>query len=166
MQKIFSKEIKYFFFNYLKMLHIPISSLLFVINDLTIHTLSIVIIPSHELLVIIFTSILLVNVSSLGCYFDKTNFSLFSKYFNHWVSLFFTILNRTILIFLLAIFTFLTIYMIYMEFLFGTIFVAKENWEYSWVFKIPLLFWIFLIGFYSIVSLKPLLLPFSPSSKK
>ena len=90
-----------------------------------------------------------------------TNFNFFSEYFNHWVSIFFSFFNRLLLIFFLFVLAFLTINMIYLEFEYGTILVAKTNWEYSWVVKILLLFWIFLIILKSISSIKSLLLPFS-----
>ena len=161
MPEISSKNQKSNILNYIKILQIPFFSFLFLTNNLIIYSLDLSIIPSQELLILIFTVILLLNASSIIPFFDRSNFSFFSKYFNHWVSVFFSFFNRILLIVFLFFLAFLTINMIDMEFKFGTIFVAKNKWEYSWTLKILLLYWIFLIVFNSINSLKSLLLPFS-----
>lgn len=161
MTKFLSKKSNQNIFNYIKILQIPFFSFLFITNNLIIFTLGYSIIPSHEFLVTIFTFILLLNTLSIIPFFDKSNFNFFSEYFNHWVSIFFSFFNRLLLIFFLFVLAFLTINMIYLEFEYGTILVAKTNWEYSWVVKILLLFWIFLIILKSISSIKSLLLPFS-----
>ena len=161
-----STRFKFNIMNYIKIFQIPFFSLLLIANNLIIYVLDLTIIPSHELLVMIFTFILLLNTSSIIQYFDKSNFNIFSKHFNHWITIFFTFFNRMFLLILLFFLAFLLINMIYMEFEFGTIFVAKTNWEYSWILKTALLCWIFIICFNSINSLKSLLLPFSKKPKK
>ena len=166
MSEISSTRFKSNILNYIKILQIPFFSFLFITNKLIIFALDLTIIPSHELLVIIFTLILLLNTSSIIPYFDKSNFNIFSRHFNHWIAIFLIFFNRIFLFILLFVLAFLLINMIYMEFEYGTIFVAKTNWEYSWILKTILLYWIFIISFYSINSLKSLLLPFSKNPKK
>ena len=166
MSEILSKVLNSNILNYIKLFLIPFLSFLFLTNNFVIFALDLTVIPSHELLVMVFMLILLLNVSSIIPYFDKSNFNFFFKHFNHWVTVFITIINRILLTAFLFILAILTINMIYMEFEFGTIFVAKTNWEYSWILKFLLLYWIFLVIFNSTNSLKSLLLPFSKNQKK
>lgn len=154
------------FSHFIQIMQIPFFCVLFLVNEGLINMLDVDIVPSQELVLLIFSSILLTNVSSIVDFLDKTNFNYFSKRFNHWLYVTSLILSRVMLTCLLSFFGYLIAQMIIMEFKFGTIFVAKFDWEYSWVFKIPLLFWTFLIGFYSMISLKSLLLPFSLNSNK
>lgn len=160
------KKIASVIHNNFKVFCIPSFSLFLITNTIINDQFNIPMIPHHELLALIFTLVLLINVESIIIYLDTTNFNFFSKYFNYWVSIFFLILKRATLVFILLFFAYLTIEMICMEFKFGTIFGAKTRWEYSWLLKIPILVWVFLIGFYSITSFKSKLYPFSLKPKK
>ena len=151
---------------YSKGLVIPILAIFYLILEIVQFTSTNGLIPLWEFVALGFILVVLIGSSpasalivyAKGVYISHENIERYPRIV--------LITNLVLLIFVLCFFGLLFIEMTFYEFNFGTIFTANSNWEYSWLLRLFLFFWIVVAFFDSIKLIKIMFFPFTTKIKK